>query len=607
LGSLKTELDASYSAPLPSGSGDTPAAPAPLARSLENAIAKVIGAPSSLVVALAASDEELRAGFEQAIETTRRRALHVPVEAGPGLEDRALGALASALRRRVSGRPGVAALLDPLIQNAASFVLGEDLPGLAPFLTAEALDEVPAVAARVLVSRFQPALAAQLDVPVAILGALVAERTGSEGALEAVSPHELLRVLGRMAARAGGAIVFSCATGSEHAAATAVAALAAIERTPESVLWALGCRREAWEAQRALLVPDERKRIEGAVRFCVPAAVVPTPAGPPPPAVTVRPAALRLDRGVTLVLSLRRLRPFVPRRDDADETPRRDLGLRVKRALADRVRKAVLARLVARKKAKTAVVRAPSAPRVEAPRRVAPPERAPSALKRAIVVSIPFFFLASLGIFAHRELDFRASPRQPTPDWVLRLNKIRPIPVQPLPAQPRPTSAPRQAPVPQPQPPVANNQPPPPPRQRYYPQKNRSGARFAMDENATPVQQKLSSFDQTQAGAQQSELFCKLYDEGAGNDADTGLLRRGLLLRAAPYRNEAPVLQRILGALAPENPQDLRSTALTALTMGNFGLPPEGRARLEAIAAQETDDALRNQAKTALAQMPRGK
>jgi len=604
LGSLKTELDASFPAPPPAGGGDTPAAPAPLARALENAVAKVIGAPSSLVVALAASDEDLRAGFEQAVETTRRRALHVRVEAGPDLEERALAALAPALRERASGRPGVAALLDPLIQNAAQFVLGDDLPGLAPFLVAEALDEVPAVAARVLASRFQPALAAQLDVPVEVLGALVAERTGSDGALESFPRHELLRVLGRMAARAGTAIVFSCAAGSEHAAATAVAALAAIEKTPDGVLWALGCRREAWEAQRALLVPGERKRIDGAVRFCVPA-VVPTPVAAPGPAVTVRPAALRPDRGFTLVLSLRRLRPFVPRRDDADETPRRDLGLRVKRALADRVRKAVLARLVSRKKAKTAAVRAPSAAKVEAPRRVAPPERGPSALKRAIVVSIPFFFLASLGIFARREADFRMRPRQPTAEWILHLNKLKPLPVQPLPAQQRPITVPQQR-APVSQPPVVNNPPPPQQqRQRYYPQRNRSGSRFSVDENATPVQQKLSSLDQTPAGAQQSELLCQLYDEGAGNDADTGLLRRGLLLRAAPYRNDPAVLKRILGALGAENPADLRSTAVTALTMGNVPLPPEGRAKLEAIAAQETDDTLRNQAKTALDQIPR--
>ncbi|MEZ0230512.1 MAG: hypothetical protein ACAI25_17960, partial [Planctomycetota bacterium] len=119
-------------APLPP---PAPIAALPLARALENAIASVVTGPSKLVLALSDDGSELDASFAAALDTTRRRAVHVRLAPGLEIGARAHGGLVDALRERTSGRPGVAAILDPLIRSAASFVLGKDLWSLESFLT----------------------------------------------------------------------------------------------------------------------------------------------------------------------------------------------------------------------------------------------------------------------------------------------------------------------------------------------------------------------------------------------------------------------------------------------------------------------------------------
>ncbi len=674
-----------------------PLASLPLARALENAIASVVMGPSKLVLALSEDGSELEASFTAAQETTRRRTVHIRLAPGVGIGARAHVGLIDALRERTNGRPGVAAILDSLIKGASSFVLGKDLWSLESFLTPEALDEVPAVAARVLLTRFVPALAAQLpDVPRELLAALLAERTGSdEASLSAIAgamaPADLLRAIGRVAARSNAVVVFSCAVATDFAAASALEAAASLEPGPTNVLWALGSRRDAWEVQRSLLDDDERRRVERALTPPVvervdPAAesapADPAPALPLPHEVgegrgggapeisgptmgaNLAPRARAAARRAATGPSSQPAQPEAAaasgakdRLQGADETPPLAIPrpLKLKAGFADRLKKSVAARVAKKpqpKKPATATQTATTTRRGSAGRRTistsmpvawAPrPYSAaqPTGLKRAVVVALPFLFLASLGIFARREADFRAQ-RGPTPAWVLQTAAgktkppapapaPKPAPLKPAPPQPAAPPAPK-APAPAPQqthqqPPknstpvpvvvtqngnssggnVATALPPPPP------QPNRRGG-LRMPDHAAPkpaiqgttVQDRLIAAERMPQGHEQLAAYIQIYDQKLDTDADTNLQRRGVLLRLAQYRGEPEALDRITKALDATSPRDLRLTAIQSLSIGNTPLPPSARTRLQTLANEDPDEAIKSAAQIALAAQPR--
>lgn len=713
---LKTELEtlasqpraadgtpaASVSAPL---SALTPPAPLPLARALENAIASVVGGPSRLVLALSEDGGELDASFAAACETTRRRALHVRLAPAPSAGARSHQALLDALRERTNGRPGVATILDPLIKSAASFVLQGDLWSLESFLTPEALDEVPAVASRVLLTRFVPALAAQLpDVPRELLAALLAERTGSDdfslaaiaGALPAA---DLVRAVARVAARAGAAVVFSCSSATDFAASTALDASSSLEGAPTSVLWALGSRRDAWEVQRSLLDEDERRRVERAL--APPAPVAATEAQPgataaapitpqagaaaatddtrgePTLGANLAPraraaarrasdAAPRTGADATADAATANTAGGAPRLQGADETPPLAIPrpLKLKAGFAERLKKSVLAKNAQRKAAAARPPKRSTATDAGSPRRGAGRrtisgvftsawaprpigEAQPTGLKRVVVVALPFVFLASLGIFARREADFRATQRGPTPEWVLKLaasrGKPTPAPAPAKTAAPAPakTAAPAPAkpagssPTTVKDPKVVAQSPAPakpagttvqvPVAQVPTPVQTSRRGGLRVGEHAAPtagptaakdgpqraaapgttVQDRLIAAERMPQGNEQLAAFVQIYDTKLDNDADTNLQKRGVLLRLAAYRSEPEALDRIIKALDATSPRDLRLTAIQSLSIGNTPLAPGARTRLQTLVNEDSDEAIKSAAQIALAAQPR--
>ena len=597
-------------APATTGAAPAPTPPHTIERDLANAIAAVAtGAPSRLALALTGSEADLASGFARIVETTRRRALHVRVDPGPDLVRRALAGLVFSLRERVAGRPGSAALLDALVKNAASFVLGKDLWSLEAFLAPEALDEVPAVASRILQTRFVPALAAQLpSVPRELVVALLSERTGSGSELAGIAgslePIELLRALARIAVRAGSAIVFSVSCSGESAAAGAVEAAGVLEAVPAGVVWAIGCRKDAWELQRAGLDEASRVRIEKAQK--APSAPLPVAAAPtaPPPirARATRKGLLVPGRASTGVGGI-----------DVDETPPLAIPrtLKLKKALVERVRASVIRRIVANRKAELARAKSPARALSSESWgwRPSPTESPLGAPARALLVALPFVFLLSLGIFAKREEQRHA--RGPTPDWVIKLASIKGVPAAPqkqsaapapaappqnaLAAAPKAASSPAPAPAPAIPASTANLAP------RTPTERNVRPVKFGATPGAS-IAERLSAIERMTQGPEQLGALCDLFDSKSDASAETSLLRRGVLLRLAPYRNEATALDRILGALETTNARDVRLTAISALTLGNQPLAATAKARLQAISTDDQDGSVKNAAIILLAQ-----
>jgi hypothetical protein len=592
--------------------------PHTIERDLANVIASVVtGGPSRLALALAGSEAELVSNFARVFETTRRRALHVRVDPGPDLVRRALSGLVFSLRERVAGRPGSAALLDGLVKNAASFVLGNDLWSLEAFLAPEALDEVPAVASRILLQRFAPALAAQLpSVPGELVLALLSERTGSGSELDtvggALEPIELLRALARIAVRSGSAIVFSVSCAGESAAAGALEATQVLEAVPAGVVWAIGCRKDAWELQRANLDETGRGRIEKALLApSVPVPAAPSPVGGPVASAGAPPAAIpaRATRKGLLVPG--RTRTVVGGGVDVDETPPLAIPrtVKLKKALVERVKASVIRRIVAKRKAELARTKSPA--RALASEswgwRPAPTESPLGAPARALLVVLPFIFLLSLGIFAKREEQRHA--RGPTPDWVIKLASIKGVPLAPQKASsaPAPAAPPQHALAAAPKaaspaparaaavPASTANVPPTPLERTARP------VRFGATPGAT-IAERLSTIEHMTEGPEQLGALCELFDSKNDASAETSLLRRGVLLRLAPYRNEATALERILGALEATNARDLRLTAISALTLGNQPLPATAKTKLQAISTDDQDESVKNAAIILLAQ-----
>lgn len=623
---LKVSLEVPVTTPaLPAATGVSPAAPAPtgaapappappiiIERDLANTIAAVAtGGPSRLALALTGSEAELASGFARIVETTRRRALHVRVDPGPDLVRRALAGLVFSLRERVAGRPGSAALLDALVKNAASFVLGNDLWSLEAFLAPEALDEEPAVASRILQTRFVPALAAQLpSVPRELVVALLSERTGSGSELAAIAgalePIELLRALARIAARAGSAIVFSVSCSGESTAAGAVEAAGVVESVPAGVVWAIGCRKDSWELQRAGLDEVSRGRIEKAQK--APSAPLPVAAAPAAPGTGAAPIPARATRKGLLVPGRA---SAVVGGIDVDETPPLAIPrtLKLKKTLVERVKASVIRRIVANRKAELARVKSPARALSSESWgwRPSPTESPLGAPARALLVALPFVFLLSLGIFAKREEQRHA--RGPTPDWVIKLASIKGVPVAPQKqsAAPAPAAspqhalaaAPRAASVPAPAPAIpastANLAP------RTPTERNVRPVKFGATPGAS-IAERLSAIERMTQGPEQLGALCDLFDSKSDASAETSLLRRGVLLRLAPYRNEATALDRILGALEATNGRDVRLTAISALTLGNQPLAATAKTRLQAISTDDQDESVKNAAIILLAQ-----
>ncbi|HZV02072.1 MAG TPA: hypothetical protein VFF73_35515 [Planctomycetota bacterium] len=616
---LKTELETFFPIPAEVGTRTTPSAVATppthetvLARDLENAIAQVlVGGPSRLFLALAPSATQVGASFAEAARNTRGRTLVVPVSSGPSLETRALEALVPALRARTNGRPGVAALLDPLIKSAAAFVLGSDQWSLEAFLKPEALDEVPAVASRVLLQRFVPALAAQLPgVPVELLTALVTERTGSGDAsaeLAAVPPRALLEAVARIATRAQAVIVFSCPAATDHAAAAALDAACALETAPQACVWALGCTEEAWSVQRALLSDAERRAIEAALRKAAPMAAVaeaPVEAASPAPG---RPRG-RPEKKAKL-----------PSFTGADDTPPLKVGrgLATKPALKARLKKSVAARLD-RARARAAARSRPASASASRPGATTAASREPytppapvSSTKKAILVAIPFLFLASLGVFARRDTITRG--RGPTPDWALKLI-AKSTPVR---APTKPTPAPPPAPQTRLEPPkqtVAATTTPPPapapapapaaPAEPVLPAPAPSDTLEKQVQAQPTLMDKLMTVDRAPRGEEAMQVLCKLFDRSYSTPEEASLLKRGVLLRLANYRSEQEALDRMTQALDPANPREVRIGAIQALTMAPGDLPAAAKDKLSSIAKNDQDDAVKQNAALVVGSQP---
>jgi len=233
-----------------------------LVASLEEHLAAVArGAASRFVLILSDAGERVVA------EVERRGALVVRVPPGEGsLGERTRAALVARLVERRDGRPGVAALVDPLISRAAEYVLGTDLPSLESYLTPEALDEVPAVAGRALVQRFVPALATVLaGVPESIIETLLRERSGwlegRPGLAEVVRRSDTpLEVLLGIAVRAErGLLVWH---GCVEQGAAARAHEVAVSATGHGAVTALTVSRATWDLERVLLDETERDRLE---------------------------------------------------------------------------------------------------------------------------------------------------------------------------------------------------------------------------------------------------------------------------------------------------------------------------------------------------------
>jgi hypothetical protein len=616
---LKTELETFF--PIPAGVGvataPSPVAtePAPqsvLARDLENAIAQVlVGGPSRLFLALAPSATEVGASFAEAARNTRGRTLVVPVASGPSLETRALEALVPALRARTQGRPGVAGLLDPLIRSAAAFVLGSDQWSLEAFLKPEALDEVPAVASRVLLQRFVPALAAQLPgVPVELLTALVTERTGSgdaSAALAAIEPRPLLEAVARIAARAQAVIVFSCPQATDHAAAAALDAACALETAPQACVWALGCTEEAWTVQRALLSEAERRAIEAALRKAAPMAPVAQAPVEPIAAAPGRPRG-RPEK-----------RAKLPSFSGADDTPPLKVGreLKTKPALKARLKRSVAARLD-RARARAAARNRPASATAPRPGVASTSPRAPytppapaSGVKKVILIAIPFLFLASLGVFARRDTVTRG--RGPTPEWELKLiarsmpvhAPARPASAPPPPAQtrlapPKQTVAATTTPPPAPSPAPA----PAAPAEPVLPAPTPSDTLEKQVQAQSTLMDKLMTIDRAPRGEEAMAVLCKLYDRSYSTPEEASLLKRGVLLRLANYRSEQDALDRMTQALDPANPREVRIGAIQALTMAPGDLPAAAKEKLSYIAKNDQDDAVKTNAALVVGSQP---
>jgi hypothetical protein len=125
-------------------------------------------------------------------------------------------------------------------------------------------------------------------------------------------------------------------------------------------------------------------------------------------------------------------------------------------------------------------------------------------------------------------------------------------------------------------------------------------ARFATPGAA--LGERLATIERLPQGAEQLGALCQLFDSRSDASAETSLLRRGVLLRLAPYRTEATALERILGALEPANGRDVRLTAISALTLGNQPLPAAAKTRLEALTREEQDAAVKSAAAILLMQ-----
>jgi len=270
-------------------------APSSVAALEQHIVDVAAGAPSRFVLALSQDLETLAPRMEELERSAASRGLHVRVPAGSGsLLDRGFQALLARLTERREGRPGVAKLLDPLIERGAEFVMGPDLPQVRDYLSPAELDEVPAIASRVLLQRFVPALASTFALPEDLLDALMRERTGTTGpkpgaaqVLSARARSEALRQLGELAKRSGAPIVLDFGASSEHGAAAAHELASSLPASGFVLL--LGALSERFSAEATLLSPDERKRIEAStVRFeRAPAPV--TVSAPPPPVVAPEP------------------------------------------------------------------------------------------------------------------------------------------------------------------------------------------------------------------------------------------------------------------------------------------------------------------------------
>jgi hypothetical protein len=231
-------------------------------------------------------------------------------------------ALVERLVERRSDRPGAAHLVDPLVARAAEYVLGTDLPSLTSYLTPEALDEVPAIAGRVLVQRFVPALAAiPMGAPESLVEALVRERCGylegRPGLGSAVMGDRDVDALLGIAAYAEHAVVLWHGFHKEGAVALAHEIAVATRRRGAVALFAVS--QANWDIERVLLSNTEKQLLEqflvsdtpptnaptsaqGAVPPECSNATTPPSAGPlgtEPVSVTLIPQPLQLQLGET--------------------------------------------------------------------------------------------------------------------------------------------------------------------------------------------------------------------------------------------------------------------------------------------------------------------
>ncbi|MBI3726261.1 hypothetical protein HY251_20235 [bacterium] len=163
-------------------------------------------------------------------------------------------------------RSQVAALVDPLVARFSACALGIDERIAAPYLTPDALDEEPPMAARLLERRFAPAIAARVpECSSRLVRALLLERAGIAGELDAtlaaLDPFTALRGLGALAARASVPLVIAVDQNDAVDVRALAGAVTRLHAAPGLVV-AITFLRTLWDEKRDALIEPERQRIE---------------------------------------------------------------------------------------------------------------------------------------------------------------------------------------------------------------------------------------------------------------------------------------------------------------------------------------------------------
>lgn len=579
--------------------------------SLERHVAEVgAGSPSRFVLVLGDDQDAVRHGFDELERRASPRALFVRVADGPGpFEERAYAALVARLAERRGARPGVALLVDPIVQRGAEFVMGPDLGTIQAYLTPEALDEVPAVASRVLVQRFVPAIVQSLSgVKEDLLETLLRERSGSldgrPGLAEVLGRRprsEAFSELGELAKRAGCALVLGLGRSLEHVAAPALEVASSLPRAG-AFLVLHGAREELWTAEATLLSEEERRRVAG---FVVKHTNVVLATEVPVVAPQEKPAVVAHDSRRVPV----QIHEAIGPRMGVKPTTRRLVAPAASGAQAATAVAVAAPVTAARKSARMAPVG-----------EATPVRKRASVAKKCAVYGLPFVFVAGLGAFVLRE-QLPSTARQPVVAIVTThgspsagvtlappLSSTRtaiPSPASPNPPRlasdtkktggPGPAKKGQAPVVTPPSTPTGSNKAPTLEQLVDY-------AR-AID-TARSSAEKIFALDRASWGIPSPDIRLaqveRLLDTTVASSSDGASLRVALVQKLGELRTETRAVDRLI-AIAAE-PSGLRAERIAAITALRSGVAvaPAARPTVERLAASDADPEIRRTATRAI-------